>query len=223
MGWLTQLSRRKSWWSQPGQFDWNTHFLRQRGLRRPTQILMAVVSGSASLIPLSVVVGPHSSLTCLPIGVCGLILTVGMSVFWLSRWPTSRQSAASVLLGLLCIFGWGLSQPNTTVAALAAIATAITGGYIAFQHSNKLLVLNSGVAIGMAAAVAQRLARESERGTAAVAFGLICFLYMSVIVAIRGLSRAMGTYATRADIDPLTGVLNSGQHSPMRGELKRIT
>jgi diguanylate cyclase (GGDEF)-like protein len=42
---------------------------------------------------------------------------------------------------------------------------------------------------------------------------------MSVIVAIRGLSRAMGTYATRADIDPLTGVLN--RRGVMDGFMRR--
>ena len=48
------MSRLRSWWSQPDQFDWVTTFLRQRGLIRPAQAILAIVSGSAVWVPLTV-------------------------------------------------------------------------------------------------------------------------------------------------------------------------
>jgi diguanylate cyclase (GGDEF)-like protein len=131
-----------------------------------------------------------------------------MTVFWLTRWPTRRQSEVSVSLGTVLIAVWSLSQPTATGAVLACMATAVTGGYIAFFHNPRLLVFNFLVASLIAVVGSLRLARASDAGTAAVAFWLIWFLNLSVPLSIRGMSRAMGLYAMRAEADPLTGLLN---------------
>ncbi|MGO9158778.1 hypothetical protein [Mycobacterium sp.] len=48
------MSRLKSRWSQSDQFDWVTTFLRQRGLIRSAQVILAIVSASAAWVPLTV-------------------------------------------------------------------------------------------------------------------------------------------------------------------------
>ncbi|MDZ4270508.1 MAG: GGDEF domain-containing protein [Mycobacterium sp.] len=203
------MSRIQQWWREPDHFDWTTEFLNQRGLLGSARIVMAIVASSAALVPLSFLGGLRlPPVTLLVLGVVGAIITIGMTAFWLSRWPTRRQSEAAVVIGALFIALWSLAQPTPAVALLACTATAVTGGYIAFFHSMKLLLFNFLIAIATATAASWRLAEETTIGTAIAAFWLVWFLNLTVPLSIRGMARAMGTYAMRSDADPLTGLLN---------------
>ncbi|MGB2921555.1 MAG: diguanylate cyclase [Mycobacterium sp.] len=203
------MSRLQRWWREPDQYDWTTDFLTQRGLLRSAQIVMAIVSASAALVPLSFLGALRwPPVTLVALGVVGAILTIGMTVVWLTRWPTRRQSEVAIITGTLCVAVWSLGQPTAAVSLLACTATAVTGGYIAFFHSTKLLAFNFVVAIVIATTASWRLAADAGVGTAVAAFWLVWFLNLTVPVAIRSMSRAMGTYAIRSDADPLTGLLN---------------
>jgi len=203
------MSRMNSWWSRPDQFDWITTFLRRRGLLRSARMIMAVVAASAALVPLTVLASQRQqSAAAVVIGGLTGVFTVGMTIFWLTRWPTRRQSQAIMAMGVLCIAGWSLVQPTATVAALASTATAVTGGYIAFLHRPKILAFNGVVAVAIATTAVLRLAREADIATAVTALWLIWFLNLSVPLAIWGMSQAMGTYAQRSEEDALTGLLN---------------
>jgi diguanylate cyclase (GGDEF)-like protein len=197
------------WWTQPDRFDWTTEFLRQRGLLRPAQRIMAMVAASSALVTVTHVLGSHPVITqAIVVCIATVAFTAGMTAFWLTRWPTQRQSLIAVLVGIVCIAAWSVSQPNSASAALACTAMAVTGAYIAFFHSPKTLVFNFGVAILIASVAAARLDREAGLQTAAAAFWLISFLNVAVPLAIWGTSQAMGLYAMRSDEDPLTGLLN---------------
>ncbi|MGB3352388.1 MAG: GGDEF domain-containing protein [Mycobacterium sp.] len=170
---------------------------------------MAIVASSAALVPLSFLGGLRwPPLPLIALGVVGAIITIGMTAFWLARWPTRRQSEAAVTTGVLLIAVWSLAQPTPAVALLACTATAVTGGYIAFFHSTKLLLFNFVVAIAIATTASWRLAGATTVGTAIAAFWLVWFLNLTVPLSIRGMARAMGTFAMRSDADPLTGLLN---------------
>jgi hypothetical protein len=134
--------------------------------------------------------------------------TVGVTVPWLTRWPTRRLSQAGVVIGALFIGGWSLVQPAGALAALACTAMAVTGGYIALFHSPKLLILNGAVADAVATIAAMRLAQEADIGTAASAFWLTTVRNLSVPLGIWGISRAMRMYVQRSEEDALTGLLN---------------
>lgn len=203
------MSMVRRWWDQPDQFDWVTAFLRQREYLRPTRQIMAVVSASSFLVPLSVLLSlRHPSATALLVGALGSAFTAAMAVFWLTRWPTRRLSEFSVTFGSLFVGGWSVAQPSPAIAALACTATAVTGGYIAFFHSVKLLAVNAAIALVAAVSAAVRLAEEADVATAVGAFWLIFFLNVSVSLGVRAMSRAMREYAERSDEDPLTGLLN---------------
>lgn len=120
------------------------------------------------------------------------------------------QSRASVIevSGALCIGAWSLVQPNAAIAALASTGLAVTGGYIAFFHSPKLLLFNGSVAVGVASTAVLRLAHEAKPATAASAFWISAFLNLSVPLGIWGMSRAIEMYAQRSEQDALTGLLN---------------
>jgi diguanylate cyclase (GGDEF)-like protein len=110
--------------------------------------------------------------------------------------------------GSVCVATWSLGQPSPAIAALGCTALAVTGGYIAFFHSNRLLLLNFAIAVGAAAVASVRLAEQTSVATALSAFWLIWLLNTAVPLGIRGTTRAMSQYAVRSDEDPLTGLLN---------------
>jgi diguanylate cyclase (GGDEF)-like protein len=200
------MSRLYSWWQQPDQFDAMTAFLRQRGLLRSAQRIMATVAVSSALAPLSMLTSQRHLQE-----VGGVIIgafTLMVAVFWLTRWPTRRQSETLVLAGAGCIVWWSLTQSWPGIAALGCTALAVTGAYIAVFHSTKMLVLHFLVALGAAAVTALRLAQVVDVATALGVFWLICFPNLSVCLGIWGLAQAMGTYAQRAGQDALTGLLN---------------
>ncbi len=203
------LLRIQRWWQEPDHFDWTTQFLRQRGLLRSARIVMAIVASSAALVPISFLGGLRwPPVPLIALGVVGAIITIGMTAFWLVRWPTRRQSEAAVTIGVLLIAVWSLAQPTPALALLTCTATAVTGGYIAFLHSTKLLLFNFVVAIAIATTASWRLAEATTVGTAIAAFWLVWFLNLTVPLSIRGMARAVGTFAMRSDADPLTGLLN---------------
>lgn len=203
------MSRLWIWWSQPDQFDRISQFLRQRGMLGSARMIMAIVAGSSALVPLTVLPSQrHPSTAEVIIGSFTDLFTLGVTAFWLTRWPTRRLSQAGAAIGALCICAWSLAQPTAALAALPCTALAVTGGYIAFFHSPRLLLLNGGLAAAIATLTMLRLSREANIATAAFAFWVIVFLNVSVPVAIWGTSRAMGIYAQRCDEDALTGLLN---------------
>lgn len=211
------MSPSTNWWNQPDRFDWTTRFLRQRGLLRSAQRIMAVVAGCSALVVLGDLVSRPLTAPAAAVVVAASLLTLGLTALWLTRWPTRRQSLTAVMVGVGCIAAWSVSQPNSTVAALACTVTAVTGGYIAFFHGPKPLVVNVGVALVIASAAATRLYGEAGLQAAVQALWLIWFLNVSVPLAIWGTSQAMSRYVERSDEDPLTGLLNR------RGFIEAIT
>ena len=204
------MGRLKSWWSQSDQFDWVTAFLRQRGLIRSAQVILAVVSASAAWVPLTGLATRRQpgATSAIIIGVLIVGFALGSIYFWLTHWPTRGQSRALAVTGMLATGGWSILQPSPVFAALICSALAVTGGYIALFHSPRLLMLNSLVVAVTATLAVLRLAGETDFATAAAAFWLIWYPNFSVPLIIWGVSQAMGTYVERAERDPLTGLLN---------------
>ena len=170
--------------------------------------MMAILSASAVLVTLSALGALGISAVAAYVLLAFAVFTAGMTAFWLTSWPTRRQSALAMIAGMLFISGWSFVQENAALAVLACTATAVTGGYIAFFHNVRLLLLNLGVAVVTAMSACWRLAGETSAATAFAAFWIILFLNVSVPLAIAGAARAMSTYVMRSDVDPLTGLLN---------------
>jgi diguanylate cyclase len=201
--------RLMSWWSQSDQYDWVTAFLRQRGLIRPAQVILAVVSASAAWVPLTgLATQRHPSAMSMFIAVLIVGFALGSIYFWLTHWPTRVQSRVAAVTGMFATGGWSLVQPNPIFAALICSALAVTGGYVALFHSPRLLMLNGVIALTTATVAVLRLGNETDFATAAAAFWLIWYPNFSVPLIIWGVSQAMATYVERAEQDPLTGLLN---------------
>ena len=213
------MSRLKAWWSQPDQYDWVTTFLRQNGMLTSARMILAIVAGSSVLVPLTVLpsLSRPSAAEAITGGVAATF-TIGVTVLWLTRWPSRRQSHAGVMIGALFVGGWSLVQPTAALAALACTAMAVTGGYVAFFHGPKLILFNSVVAAAVAITAVLRLADEANIATAASALWINAFLNLSVPLGIWGMSLAMGTYVQRSETDALTGLLNRRAFTPAVGD-----
>ncbi|OMC54995.1 hypothetical protein A5745_00715 [Mycobacterium sp. IS-2888] len=206
---VRSVSRFASWLARADQFDWITDILRDRGLLRATQWTLAVISLISALVPVTSLLSTHhrtAGVVLINATAAGFVVAV--SVFWLTRWPTRIQSEIFGVVAATCIAGWSLTQPTAALAAVGCSALAINSGYVALFHSNRLLVFNVGLAVTVSVVAAVHLARESDIGTGIAAFWVISMLNLSVPLAMRGMSRAMGTYAVRADEDALTGLFN---------------
>ena len=203
------MSGLGSWWCQPDQFDEVTTFLRVRGVLGSARVIMAVVAASASLVPFTELISAHNrAFGGWGMAAVGAAFCLAMTCFWAQVWPTRRQSTVLVILGSICVAGFSVAQSSPSLAALACTAMAVTGGYMAFFHNVKLLLGNLLCTVVLGAMAVWRLAAEADLTTAVAAFWLIWFLNVTVPLAIRASSRAMLSYALRADRDPLTGLLN---------------
>lgn len=203
------MSRFTSWLARADQFDSITDLLRDRGLLRAAQWTLAVISLISALVPVTTLLSTrHPSAHVVLINATAAVFVVAVSVFWLTGWPTRVQSEMFGVVAATCIAGWSLTQPTAALAAVGCSALAINTGYVALFHSNRLLVFNVGLAIAVSVAAAAHLARESDIGTGIAAFWVISMLDVSIPLAMRGMSRAIGTYAVRADEDALTGLFN---------------
>jgi diguanylate cyclase len=197
------------WWQQPDQFDWTTKFLRRHGLLRSAQLVKATVAASASLIPLTFLIGLQVSTTRFwVVGMLGAAFTIAVTASSLARWPTRRQSELTTVVGTVFIAAWSLAQPTATMAVLTSTAIAVTSGYIAVFHSTKVLTFNVVTAVAIAAVASVRLAHETDLVTAAAAFWIVWLLNLSAPLCVSGLTRAITSYARRSEADPLTGLLN---------------
>lgn len=203
------MSRFQAWFGQPDQFDWITATLRERGLLRATQVTMAVISSVSALVPVATMLGtrrPTAEVVLVDAGAA--VFVVAVSLYWLTRWPTRVQSEILGVIAATCIAAWSLTQPTAALAAVGCCAMATNSGYVALFHSNRFLAFSATMAAVVTVATAVHLAREVDVGTGLAAFWVISMLNVSFPVAMRGMSRAMGTYAERADEDPLTGLFN---------------
>ncbi|QEM44562.1 GGDEF domain-containing protein [Mycolicibacterium grossiae] len=197
-----------TWLSEEDHFEWLSIFLRSRGLDAKARLAMATVTGSAALVPLSAMMRRRVPLESVIVGSVGVVVCLFMTWFWLTRWPTRRQSLYSVTLGAVCVSAWSLTEPRAAVAALACMVLAVTGGYIALLHSTRTLAFNVVIAVATACVATYRLAESIDAATAIAAFWLVWLLTIVAPVCIRGALKALRHYATRSDQDPLTGLLN---------------
>jgi diguanylate cyclase len=197
-------------WRRPDHFDWLTGYLQAHGLSTPTRRTMAGVSASLALWPVNVLCGVKPFFPGLSLAASVLSGSIGlvMAMLWLTRWPTRRQSIFFAMTGSASIVIGCVTQTQPIVALMACSALAVSGGYLAFFHTARYMVVNFLLA-GAAGGV--EVARLIAAGQTLLAFtGYFLVLELNVVVpfAIHIVIRALGVDLLRADRDPLTGLLN---------------
>jgi GGDEF domain-containing protein len=199
-----------AWWRLPDHFDWLTGYLQARGLSVNTRRALAAASAALVLAPANEVWGPAQgySRLALAVSVSAGLVGVVMAALWLSRWPTRGQSLLFAMTGSVSIAAGCLWQTRPIVALMACSALAVPGGYIAFFHSARHMVLNFGLAAGVGAIEAARVAVTDGWTLAFTGYFLVVQLNVVIPWAIHVILRALGADLLRANRDPLTGLLN---------------
>lgn len=198
------------WWRKPDHYEWLSSYLHARRFTRPTQIFMACLAASAVFVPINAVWGPASThqTALIAVGVVAGVAGIGYSVLWLTRWPSRSQSIG---FGLTIAVSTGLGSwmaADPTIGLTACSALAVSGGYLAFFHTARLVTANLVIALGVAATQAVRLVAEGQEVLAVSMYFVVIELNAGVPLAIQIVVYALGIDLIRSDRDPLTGLLN---------------
>lgn len=198
------------WWRQPDHYDWLSSYLHARGFTRPAQILMACVAASGILVPANALWGPTATnqTVLIALGVATGIAGIAYTVLWLTRWPNGYQSIGFALTIAVStgLGSWIAADP--TIGLMSCAALAVSGGYLAFFHTTKLVTVNIAIAMGVAAIHAVQLAADGQGILALSMYFLVFELNAGVPLAIQIVVHALGIDLIRSDRDPLTGLLN---------------
>jgi diguanylate cyclase (GGDEF)-like protein len=199
------------WWRQPDHFEWLSGYLATRRLQKLIRSMVAVSTVTLSSVTLAMTWspgGPHrvfgDGAALLAVGWC-----MAMAVLWACRWPTRWQSVGYAITVLACTTIVCISYADPLFGLIGCIAFAVLGGYIAFFHSARLLVLNLAVAAITALVLTIELAKTSGDLIRAVCgFLVVAVALGSVPFASQALVFNLGVDVMHSDIDPLCGVLN---------------
>jgi diguanylate cyclase (GGDEF)-like protein len=199
----------RRWWRQSDHFDWLTLYLNTRGIRLTWRAMIAAVIASMAVVPAVVLVRP--SLPHYPVAVVvapvasGLGLTVAL--LWLIRWPTRGQSVLYALTGSFCIAAACLAQGDPRAGLLGSGAFAVLGGYIAFFHTARHMMMNFAIAMTTAGILDERLIRHYDTVVAGCALLLVLVLNVAFPFAVHWLIHALANELRQSSRDPLTGLL----------------
>jgi diguanylate cyclase (GGDEF)-like protein len=177
-------------------------------LIRSTMAVSTVALSSITLAMTWSPAGPHrifgDAAALAAVAVC-----MALAVLWAYRWPTQRQSVCYALSVLTCTAIVCLSYSDRLFGLLGCVSFATLGGYIAFFHSARLLVVNLVVASCTALTLTIMLAADTGDIVRAVcAFAQVAVAIGSVPFAGNVLVQSLGIDVRDSDVDPLCGLLN---------------
>ncbi|MEB4212243.1 GGDEF domain-containing protein [Mycobacterium sp. 94-17] len=131
-----------------------------------------------------------------------------MAALWCrGRWPTRRQSLVFVAVSIGCISAACLIDTDPLAGLMGCTTFGAIGGYIAFFHSARWMVLNALTAFGTATVLAVRLAAHDEVLSITKAL-LVAAVVIAVPITCQAMFQVLGVDIARSDIDPLTLLLN---------------
>jgi diguanylate cyclase (GGDEF)-like protein len=198
------------WWRQPDGYVWLTGYLQAHGLSATSRRIFAGVAATLMLAPANVLWGPTPLYPrlALVLAVLAGLTGLGLAALWLSRWPTRGQSIFFAATWSVTVAVGCLLQANPLVALMACSTLAVSGGYIAFFHTVRYLAVNFWLAGTVGAIEAVRLAAAGEVMLAVSGYVLVLELNVIVSFTVHIVVRAVGVDLLRANLDPLTGLLN---------------
>lgn len=207
----SRVATLSAWWRQPDHYDWLSRYLASRNLQALIRWVMALSTAAISSITLVMTrspAGPHrvfgDGAALAAVAVC-----LSLAALWLCRWPTRRQSMFYALTMVACSAVVCVSYSDRLFGLFGCMSFAVLGGYIAFFHNARLLVLNFVAAGGTALVLAILLASETgDCLRAGSAFLELAVALISVPFATNALVQNLGVDVKQSDVDPLCGLLN---------------
>jgi diguanylate cyclase (GGDEF)-like protein len=171
--------------------------------------MIAAVIASIAVVPAVVSVRPALPRYPVAVVVAPVASCVGLTValLWLIRWPTRGQSVRYALTGSVCIAAACLAQGDPLAGLLGSGAFAVLGGYIAFFHTARYMVINFAIAMTTAVMLVVRLIHYYDTVVAGCAFLLVLVLNVAFPFAVQWLIHALAYELQQSSRDPLTGLL----------------
>ncbi|MFB1295281.1 GGDEF domain-containing protein [Mycobacterium sp. pW049] len=197
------------WWRLPDHYDWLSSYLHARNFTRPVQIGMATISGAAILFPANAALSPDTPYRAafLGVGIVFAAIHCGWAALWLTRWPSRAQSVAYGMCFSASIASTTWLSGDPSVGVVGCTALALSGAYLAFFHTSRLVTANFVLALAVAAVHAASLPTQDAVLTGSMIF-LVIELNAGVPLAVQLVVHALGFDLVQSDRDPLTGLFN---------------
>lgn len=204
------MRRLGLWWRQPDHYVWISDYVADKGLRAVMRVSMAVIMAVLTAVAALMLVSPSGPRGTWGRGVAVAVVVwfAAMTVLWVLRWPTARQSRVLSVVGVVGIAGLCVvvSDPRSALGGCAAFAGV--AGYVAFLHSARYLVFV--IVSGFATVVfsANRVAAAGDPAMAAAGLLLLGAGVFAVPIAGQILVHWLSVDARQSSIDALTGLWN---------------
>ena len=111
------------------------------------------------------------------------------------------------LTGSVCITASCLVQRDPLAALLGSCAFAVLGGYIAFFHTARYMLVNLVIALTTVVTIAARLTRTYDVVVAGCGLMLVVVLNVAFPIAVQWLVHALASELRQSSRDALTGLL----------------
>jgi diguanylate cyclase (GGDEF)-like protein len=201
----------RRWWGLSDHYEWLTSYLAGRGLLAASRWAILAVTAVLAVMPSAMLWSPNGPDRLATSAASVAVTAVGLALaaMWAAGWPSQAKSKLFAVTTSCLIAVASLAQSNPLAGLGGSIAFAVLGGYIAFFHTARYLAFNFGVAsVSVCVLVGRLTVNTADVALAGCALALILILNVSVPLAIQILVHALGTDVSRADRDPLTGLLN---------------
>lgn len=197
-------------WRQPDHFDWLSSYLKVQRLRGLTRVMMVAVIVLVGVAPLVMHWSPGGPADGLPtiVSIIIAVITAGLAMLWIWRWPSRRQSVAFAMTATVCIGVACLLDRDPGSGLLGCAVFAAIAGYVAFFHSSRHLVAVIVIAVSIATVDAVRIGLAGDPAAAISKYLVILVGVLAVPSSVQILVQLLGSDAAESDLDSLTGAHN---------------
>lgn len=209
----------RRWWQQPDHYRWLSSYLAAHEFQRFTRYMMALIVAALASVPLLMWwsgSGPEQPVFLITAVVVSAVC-LAMSVMWLTRWPSRRQSAWFAIIACLCIAATCLAQTYPGGGIQTCAVFAALAGYVAFFHSSRLMAVILSIAAVTVIVCAVRFAEFTDVAMVSSKLIVLAVSILAVPFSAQVLTHILGVDALRSETDPLTDLPNRrGFHRSVR-------
>lgn len=198
----------RAWWNDSVDYSWLVRTLAGRSALGPLRALIGV-AGAVIAVFGAVIAGTPVG----PPGNPGIASTVGVLSgtlwalrWWLLPWPSKNESLVLIGCADVLVTVEFLQLPDRLFAAMGAVLLVVTGSYIGFFHSARVLAAHSVWALLSVIVFSVRIITGGGDVRMGVAVALL--LFVSVVSALPALQLVYWLLRTESLSDPLTELLN---------------
>lgn len=197
----------RAWWGDPVDYRWLINTLAARSALAPLKVLIGV-AGAVIAVMGAVIAGSPVG----PPGHPGAASAIGVVSgalwalrWWLLPWPSKTESLLLIAFADVLFTMEFLQVQDRLFGAMGGVLLLITGSYVGFFHSARVLAAHSVWSVLSGILFAVRIATGGEDLRLAVAVGLLLVAAVSVLPALQLMYWLLRTESLS---DPLTELLN---------------